>query len=112
MALITPSWSPDLPRKPSISFQTLSDSECAFDLRTRCRQQQCHGVLQEFGQNAAGADDERQAELRIGFEPDDEFGNGAGDHALDEYFRRELRHFLGNSFGLFGGISAKSKPAK
>ena len=63
---MTACWSPDLPRKPSTSFHTFNDFRARVDFLARGWQKQRDAVLQEFGENAAGADHQGQAKLRIG----------------------------------------------
>ena len=82
-----------MPRKPSIELPDLERLERPLDLGARGRQDERRRILQKLGQDAAGADDQRQAELRIGFEADDQFGDGARHHALDE-------HLIGASFAM------------
>ena len=92
-------------------FPHLRGFQRAVDFGARGGQQQGDAVLQQLGEDAAGADDQREAELRIGLQPDDEFGHGAGHHALDQNIRRQLGHALRGGLDLFGGAEVERHAA-
>ena len=71
-------------------FPNLKFLQCTEDFIVRAWEEEGDGVFQQFGEDAARTDNERQAKLWIAGYSDDKFDHSAFHHFFDEEFITEF----------------------
>ena len=82
------------PGSPRGASPCAGPSKFLADLLGRDGQEHRRRVLEELDQDAAGADRERRPELRVPDDADDQLGDRALDHALDQEAVAEVAHMV------------------